>query len=590
MNGSKYFNVIILLAVALGGLTACARQGQITGGPKDTKAPELDTLSSTPNYTTRFNQRFIELKFDEWLALKDPAQQVVMSPPLAKNPKVTLDGKTVKVDLGENANLRPNTTYTINFGGAITDFHEGNAFKDLRFVFATGDVLDSLELRGTAYDGFTGDPVENVTIALYDVLTDSIPLKEKPYYFSKTDKNGQFKIQNIRPGAFKCIGIDEGNASDLRWNGGGERIGYTDSLVIIADSIKNQQIRLRVFKTELPFKLTEKNVARYGVARLGYSRTPPASTPIRASEVASSVRFLVEPAQDSLLVWYDWPADTTPVAWHLIAGTRDSVAIKALSRADFLQKHRVKIADDIPVAKGKTKGAPAAQPAGPIPIKTLTQNPSKKAVLPFNVPISVVDTSKWVLMLDSTAAVRDFTVRLDSISPRSQVLELKWLPGRLYRLTLLPGAVTDFYGQMLADTILRQYNVLDDKSFGTLNLTMAQLKPGTSYILQLVSGNSTVEAERRFIATKTDQKELFPAFAAGTFTARLIEDVNANGIWDTGNYFAHRQPERVFIKKLDPLRANWELEATIEAVDNFGAKKSKSTSNFDTPPPGTKKQ
>ena len=38
------------------------------------------------------------------------------------------------------------------------------------------------------------------------------------------------------------------------------------------------------------------------------------------------------------------------------------------------------------------------------------------------------------------------------------------------------------------------------------------------------------------------------------------------GQWDTGDYYAHRQPERIFTKKLEPLRPNWEVEATMEAT------------------------
>ena len=54
-------------------------------------------------------------------------------------------------------------------------------------------------------------------------------------------------------------------------------------------------------------------------------------------------------------------------------------------------------------------------------------------------------------------------------------------------------------------------------------------------------------------------KDLLPA----AYTIQLIEDWNGNGRWDTGNYFEKRQPEPIFIKKLDSLKPNWRLEATI---------------------------
>ncbi len=83
-------------------------------------------------------------------------------------------------------------------------------------------------------------------------------------------------------------------------------------------------------------------------------------------------------------------------------------------------------------------------------------------------------------------------------------------------------------------------------------------------MLQLLNGQ-TVEEERVFEADLTDKKLMFSSLQAATYTARLIEDRNGNGRWDSGDYFAHLQRESIFSKKLDPLRANWELEASMRA-------------------------
>ncbi len=151
-----------------------------------------------------FSQRRIELVFDEWVTLSDVGTQVVVSPTLLKRPEVKLKGKKVVVELPEEDTLRPNTTYTINFGTAVKDLHEGNPAENLRFVFSTGDYLDSLTVNGSVVDAFTGDPVEKVSVMLYENLGDSVPRKERPYYFARTNKTGQFSIQNVRPGRFKA--------------------------------------------------------------------------------------------------------------------------------------------------------------------------------------------------------------------------------------------------------------------------------------------------------------------------------------------------------------------------------------------------
>ena len=42
----------------------------------------------------------------------------------------------------------------------------------------------------------------------------------------------------------------------------------------------------------------------------------------------------------------------------------------------------------------------------------------------------------------------------------------------------------------------------------------------------------------------------FPYLKAGKYSIRIIEDVNGNGIVDTGNLLAHKQPEKVRFYKL----------------------------------------
>jgi hypothetical protein len=75
----------------------------------------------------------------------------------------------------------------------------------------------------------------------------------------------------------------------------------------------------------------------------------------------------------------------------------------------------------------------------------------------------------------------------------------------------------------------------------------------------LLNGN-TLEEERFFIAQETKHRELFTDLAPVAYTVQLIEDGNRNRRWDGGDYFSGRQPERVFSKKLEALRPNWQSE------------------------------
>ena len=56
---------------------------------------------------------------------------------------------------------------------------------------------------------------------------------------------------------------------------------------------------------------------------------------------------------------------------------------------------------------------------------------------------------------------------------------------------------------------------------------------------------------------------LFMDLKPDKYYARLVLDVNDNGVWDTGNYADKRQPELVFYcPKIFNIMQNWQVEET----------------------------
>lgn len=546
-------------------LASCARQGSLTGGVRDTTPPAIDSLRSTPNLQTRFKDRAIKLFFNEWVTLNDVRNQVLISPPLATFPQIELKNKSVTLTFDEKEQLRDSTTYTINFGEAVKDLHEGNAAKDLRFVFSTGDQLDSLSLRGNVADAFKGEGIEKVTVLCYDVFGDSVIQKERPYYFAKTDKNGQFAIRNMRAGTFKIVAIEE-NLANLKWEGRDERIAFQrEPISVSADS--QAVVTLRMFKENAPLRLLEQQKNRFGYLKLGYSSRP---ENIALSSNDSTAVFVTEVLPDSLLIWYN---RSSSEAWELYAG-KDTVAIKSLDRDAFFEKYKFQPADAAAAPTSSRRAAstpigltPGAAPAPPTnPLRAITQNPGRPAMIRFNSPALQFDTSKWLLTLDSLP-FRAFKVDTDSLQPRMVRLDLAWKPGGIYQLTLLPGALTDIYGIGTQDTFKYQLNVTGEKQLGGLNVELENLVPGQSYIFQLLNG-TTIEQERSFKAEAGSKRFEFRSLPTAAYSYQVIIDDNANGRWDTGNYYQKIQPEQIFNKKGEAIRANWELEAVFAVPKN----------------------
>ncbi len=540
---------ILLAGVLLVG--ACARPVAPEGGPKDTTPPKVVPQKSTPNGVLRFNERVIYLTFDEWVTLQEANTQVLVSPPLARRPEVTLKGRTLEFRFDKEEVLRPNTTYTIYFGSAVRDLHEGNIAQDLRFIFSTGDHLDSATVSGVVVDAFSEEPIEGAAVMLYDNLEDSAIVRERPYYLARTDKSGQFRLPNIRPGTYRCIAIEDAD-QNLRWRPDVERIGFLDAFVAVHPTDTLVTVPILLLSAPAPKgRLLMRQSSQYGRVRLGYGQLPDT---IAVRTEPPGLRRLVTREQDTLVVWYDNPDS---IGWTLFANS-DTVPVRALSKSAFIKQHRLFFGDEqLTPAPGRRPVQPATSAALPPP-RTVAVRMGRPVSIPFNAPLVQVDTQRIRLLADSVET-RDFSLSVDSALFRNLNLSLPWSRGQRYTLTLFPGALTDFWGAVNADTLVRLFSVPPENLVATLALALENLTSGEAYVLRLLNGN-TLEEERFFIAQGTKHRELFTDLAPVAYTVQLIEDGNRNRRWDGGDYFSGRQPERVFSKKLEALRPNWQSE------------------------------
>lgn len=208
----------------------CAQQGSPTGGPRDT-APPLVIECEPPNYSTSFDANKIFITFDEYIVLDNVNQELVVSPPMEEKPEVKLRKKTLVVEFEEE--LLDSTTYTFNFGSAIKDLHEGNKLLNYEYVFSTGDVLDSMSVKGTLkYAEDLSVPEEPFSIMLYTDLRDSVPLLDIPLYVGRSDDSGVFSVNNLKPDIYKVFALKDGNFNFI-FDLPTEVIGFLDTTLLV---------------------------------------------------------------------------------------------------------------------------------------------------------------------------------------------------------------------------------------------------------------------------------------------------------------------------------------------------------------------
>ncbi|MCF6402030.1 Ig-like domain-containing protein [Chitinophaga filiformis] len=228
-RGWAYWLIVISASIFL--LPGCANIVPPSGGPKDTLAPRLTSITP-PDSTLQFKAKKVTFTFDEYVQLDNVFEKLIVSPTLKRTPTVTSKLKTVTMVIKDT--LAENTTYTFNFSDAIRDNNESNPIQDFQYVVSTGDYLDSLQVRGFIIDAETGKPDSNVSVMIYRNAIDSVVSKEKPVYFARSKGNGAFWFRNMAPGDYKLFALKEEDR-DLQYNQPKELIAFSDSLLHLRD-------------------------------------------------------------------------------------------------------------------------------------------------------------------------------------------------------------------------------------------------------------------------------------------------------------------------------------------------------------------
>jgi len=208
-------------------LTACANIGTPEGGPRDYAPPRAMNFSPA-NGATGVDRNRIEITFDEIVNIKDQQKKVTVSPVQREMPSISAQGKKITIELRDT--LKPNTTYTIDFGSSIEDNNESNPMGAFSYAFSTGDEIDTLQISGLVLRARDLEPMQYVLVGVHTVLDDSafttLPLDR----IVRTNDRGQFTLRNLRAGQYRLYALNDmdGDYKMART----EDIAFLDEIVV----------------------------------------------------------------------------------------------------------------------------------------------------------------------------------------------------------------------------------------------------------------------------------------------------------------------------------------------------------------------
>ena len=571
----------------------CANAVAPTGGPRDERPPVV--VEAMPeNHSINFLGNKIEITFDEYITLENANQNVMISPPLSEKPDIKLKNKTVVIKFKED--LAANTTYTINFGAAIKDLHEGNQFKNYVYSFSTGDHIDTLAIAGKVLNASDKKLIDGVYVSLYAAdreKVDSLPMTTIPDYITKTDKEGKFSLNGLADKKYLVFALKDANAN-LYFDLPNEDVAFLDTLVQasclkkpappVVDSIVKDSLAMQM--DSLAFDTIAKpldTIAFDTTAATMYHPNALDLTLYMFTEVDSTqvllekklveeglLRFVFRhPAKEAVVMTHEMLPDSfnlvtmhsaeyDTVWWYFTPNVKDSLWVQVKYDTVINDSTRYSL-------KFKEAGGNRRRKAEP---KKLTVNnnllgrggliPGQDLILKFSEPIISYQ------MRDSAVFKHDSTLYYDRLAfePADEY-------GMKYRLTTpfstdssysfeIPDSV--FWGirGRTNDVIKTDFHVLKDDEYGNIYITVVPPEGMKQVVVQLTNESGKVLKEE---AISKKKEVMFDYLMPAKYKLRALLDSDGNGKWSTGNYHRHTLPETILDYK-DPLdlKAGWDID------------------------------
>ena len=600
--------IVLLFGAAL--FTKCASTMVPTGGPKDTIPPVIVYMNPN-NFSTNIDTLHppkIYVEFDEYVQIKDQQKELFTSPAMKKQPTVTRRGKGIVITIKDT--LRPDITYAINFGASICDNNEGNPLHAMRYVFSTGDTVDSMYMSGYTADSYKADSVSKSFI--YFFIADSVEqpkewdstmFKYKPHVIARAEKNGIFIAQNLKPVDYRIYAFEDTN-NNMTYEPSVDQIGFLDTtynprnmpgFCIWYDSLRHYpsadpQLYFRMFMDRRFARqvLSQHERPQRHKAMLYFGAPNPEVTKIELDSIPED-KYIYDPqtvGKDTVAIWFNMPSEEIPdtIMGRITYFKHDSVN-NLVESTDKLrlswkyteskeeQKEREKLEKER--ERAEKNGELWEEPEKPNPFKVNIPssgevNKDKHVSLEFDYPLTKFDSAQIVLTMTTEKITEPKSVAYhfvqDSINRRKYQLRADWQPNAKYELMIPAGAFFNV-AQEQNDTIRCKYDGSDPEKYTIVNVKVRSTKSKARYILQITNAQGKVQKQMTDV---TPGSYRFDYISPGDIMLRVIEDMNGNGKWDTGDMVLMRQPERSEIYKNDDgvetitTKANWEFDIDVD--------------------------
>ena len=562
-------NFFILLLCAF----SCAQVKPLTGGEKDTIPPNI--IKSIPErFSTNTNSDYFFFEFDELIDASTLREKLIISPFYNGSYEVKTKKNTITIFF--DSLFEDNTTYIFNFADGVTDVTERNPSLNSKFVFSTGDKIDSSYVSGIIHNPLKNELVEGALVGLYN-KEDSLDLfHKKPVYFSLTDESGRFRIENLKKDEYTIYAFfDENNNLQAEYKK--ELFGFLEESILIGDSIENLYIpifnedltnlellrkRERGSVVDLVYNKKIKEYKVSCVENISYSLSDNNLLSVYRNKVQKDSVFLKVSvkdvnnyiAEDSFYIKFGEEVNTNNE-------TKSSFKLKSNNADDSIE---FKLETNKPLIKYSIDNVEIKYDTVVLPKKFYGYYTKKKSnnLIEGKMFIQVDSASKYIEKVKKDIIADSLGFENDSIY-KSVSGYYKRLNTSKLSLEIKKGSIITIDNDSIK-TIKEDLRIRGKDYYGGLSGSVVNIENNKNIIVELVNEKFTQIINNKMKGYSFDFQNIPP----GKYYLRVIEDKNNNYEWDYYSIKKKIDSERItYYPELIEVLSNWTIEDLLFDVE-----------------------
>ncbi len=525
-------------------LLSCAQIVAPTGGKKDTLAPIIIKMIPT-NQSRNFNGKQIDILFDEYVSVDNIQQQLSITPNLEGTYETKILPKGARLIFDKP--FKENTTYSLNFRNTFKDMNERNIAKNIKLVFSTGKIIDSIKVSGKVNNPLTNKPMMDVSVGLY-VYSDTLnPKKIKPYYFMKTDSSGIFTIENVAVGKYRIYAVTDVN-NNLLYEETKESLGLIRDTITLKSNLENLEINVAKME-KVPNKVLKvRTTSNY--AYIDYNR------------VIKNVKLNFVDKKDSMVYQQVEAKSIRIFNTNQIYTDTIKVKISVTDSLDRVFTHEQKIKFKEKPKKNDGVKEEFSMKTKPSNREDIDLNEIGYTFI-FTKPIKNYDLNKIEFMNDTLVRVpvmeKDIRWNLEKTEVKIKINGKK--AKDFVRLKMTKGTFISVENDSTSNFV-STHPIRDPENYGTISGEVKNPKK-KGFFVELLD-------EQYQVIQKVDNvlKYEFVFVKASIYYVRLTVDENQNGRWDSGDLEKNQTPEIIkFSLDKIKLKQNFELTGYDFVID-----------------------